>query len=212
MSNQCDICHANHEKLGVYSCNYHKCRGELFYHISFKNGKSVMYDTRYDGSWDWGIVLDPMLAQSINPDYYLQILSTNGECIVEWSRHYDYNFKKLFSAYSRLSYYKNENGKKVYDTLYTLNLTKKLPLICGLNYYLINKDRDDKYSLSYKYSESSPQGGVGMYALVMIQYFWLDLLKAKRQNKKRYRYFIYEIFKNSYCKNKSCLKHMVEYI
>ena len=99
----------------------------------------------------------------------------------------------------------------MYDTLY-INLTKKMPLICGLNYYLINKDRDHKYSLSYKYSESSPQGGVGMYALVMIQHFWLGLLKAKRQNKKRYRYFIYEIFKNSYCKNKSCLKHMVEYI
>ena len=59
----CNICGANHLKLGVLSCNLNQCRGELFYHICFKEEKTVMFDTRYDSLWNWGIVLDPMYAE-----------------------------------------------------------------------------------------------------------------------------------------------------
>lgn len=210
MSKQCSNCGANHEKLNIYSCNIEKCRGEVFYHIDFNDGIKVMYDTRYDGSWNWGIVLDPMDAQQYNKNEYIWILTTSGENIIYWSRKYDYNFIKLFSTYYVITYHKNnKNNKKITSKLYSININKIL--ICGLNFYLINNNRCHNDSRSKYQDYNTPQGGVGMYALVIIQRYWLKTLEAKRHNEK-YRNYVYKIFKNSRCKEKNCIKYIIKYL
>ena len=210
MSKQCYICGANHQKLGIKSCNTNKCIGETFYHIIFKDYTIVMYDTRYDGSWNWGIVLNPMNAVYYTEYDNVWILTTNGENIIYWSRKYDYNFNKLFSAYSVISYSKkNKNNKKITSDLYSINVNKVL--ICDLNFYLINKDRchiDSKLIYSdYK----PPEGGISMYALVIIQCYWLKSLEAKKHNKK-YRNYIYRILKDDVTKNINCLINIIKYV
>ena len=207
MSQQCYNCGANHQKLGIKSCNTNKCRGEIFYHIIFNDNTIVMYDTRYDDLWNWGIVLDPMDVVHYTEDDDVWILTTNGENIIYWSRKYDYNFNKLFSCYSLISYRKKD--KKITSKLYSINVNKVL--MCDLNFYLINKDRCHNDSKSIYTDDSQSSGGIGMYALVIIQRYWLKTLQAKKHNKK-YRNYIYRILKDDVTKNFNCLINIIEYV
>lgn len=210
MSQQCYNCSANHQKLGVYSCKSEKCRGEIFYHIKFNDGINVMYDTRYDSFWEWGIVLNPMDVDQYDENEYIWILTTNGENIINWSRKYDYNFNNLFRAYHVITYYKkDENNKRILDNLYDINVNKVL--IYGLNFYLITNNRCHNYFYSRNQNNQNPEGGMGMYALVIIQRYWLKTLKAKRHNKK-YRNYVYRILKDDVTKNINCLIHIVKYV
>ena len=207
----CNICGANHEKLGVLSCNLNQCRGELFYHICFKEEKTVMFDTRYDSLWNWGIVLDPMYAEEYSKDKYIWILTTDGENIVDWSRIYDYNFTKLFTSYSRNSYHKfDKNGKKIVNKLYSTPLLRKLPLIYDLHFYMIKKNRNYNDSLIRTMVDNSCEGGIGMYALVILQRFLLKKLKAKKHLK--FKNYIYKIFEKGTIKDLDCITHSLSFI
>lgn len=207
MSKQCSNCGANHQKLGIYSCKTEKCRGEFFYHITFNDGITVLYDTRYDSYWDWGIVLDPMIVNEYDENETIWILTPTGENLVNWSRQYDYKFNKLFNPYHVISYYKkDENNKRILDCLY--NITVNKVLIYGLNFYLITNNRCHNNSESGYQHYNIPDGGMGMYALVIIQRYWLKTLEAKRHNKK-YRNYLYKILEKSRCKEKKCIKYII---
>ena len=138
------------------------------------------------------------------------ILTTNGENIIYWSRKYDYNFNKLFSSYSLISYRKNDkNNKKITSYLYSINVNKVL--MCDLDFYLINKDRCHNDSKSIYTDDIPPEGGIGMYALVIIQRYWSKTLQAKKHNKK-YRNYIYRILKDDVTKNINCLINIIKYV
>ena len=212
MSKQCSNCGANHQKLGVYSCKSERCRGEIFYHIYFNDGIKVLYDTRYDSYWEWGIVLDPMDVEYYDENEYIWILTKNGENIINWSRKYDYNFNKLFRAYHVIGYHKkDENNKRIVDHLYSVNLTVNKVLFHGLNFYLITNNRCHNYFYSLNQNNQNPEGGMGMYALVIIQRYWLKTLEAKRHNKK-YKNYIYRILKDDVTKNINCLMNIIKYV
>ena len=209
MSKSCSICGANHQTLGIKSCNTDTCRGEKFYHIIFNDYTSVMYDTRYNDSWDWGIVLDPMDSINYKENEKIWILTADGENIVYWNRKYDYNFVKLFSSYCVISYHKRDrNNKKITWDLSSINVNKVL--ISGLNFYLINKDRCHNDSRSRYTDDKSPEGGDAIYALVIIQRYWLKCLAIKKD--KRYRNYIYKILKDDLTKNINCLIHIINYV
>ena len=163
MSKQCYNCGFNHQKLGVYSCKSEKCRGETFYHIHFNDGIKVLYDTRYDSYWEWGIVLDPMIVNEYGENETIWILTSNGENIVNWSRKYDYNFNKLFRAYHVITYHKkDENNKRILDHLYDITVNKVL--IHSLNFYLINNNRCHNYFYSLNQNN---QKGMNMIFFIL---------------------------------------------
>ena len=207
----CSICGANHNKLNIQSCEKVKCRGELFYHIYFKDLTSVMYDTTYDALWDWGIVLNPSFMDQIDVEDNLWILSTDGQEIIEWSRKYDYNFSKLYTAYSTITYYKSHE-------IYSISVNK--PMIYGLHFYMINKNRKhNDLILRLPFSPNSPartlnqdnhEGGIAMYALVIIQRFWSKLFKMKKYLK--YKNFLYKIFEKGTNKDLDSIEYTLSFI
>ena len=137
-------------------------------------------------------------------------INKTGENIINWSRKYDYNFNRLFQVYHVITYYKkDENNKRTVDRLYDIAVNKVL--IYGLKFYLITKNRCDSYFYSRNQNNQNPEGGMGMYALVIIQRYWLKTLEAKRHNKK-YRHYIYRILKDDVTKNINCLMNTIKYI
>lgn len=186
----CSICGANHVKLCIQSCEKVKCRGELFYHIYFEDETNVTYDTTYDALWHWGIVLNPSLVDQIDIEDNLWILSTDGEEIVKWSRKYDCNFSNLYTHHKKI-------------TLFNINR----PMIYDLHFYMINKNRNYITRIDNQYYY---EGGIGMYALVIIQRFWSKIFKVKKYLK--YKKFLYKIFEKGTNKHLDSIEYTLSFI
>ena len=203
MTSTCPICNSHHDKLNILSCEKEKCRGEEFYHLYFDDPDNthVMFDTRYDALWHWGIVLDPHNADFVDENDFLWILTPNGENIVDWPRKYDFNFIKSYSTYSVITYQKWINtGDGIANKLYSINVNH--PLIYGLHFYMISRKKTNNYPINY-----IPEAGIGMYALIIIQKFW-----SKTVKKMKYRNFIHLLLQNSIKINYDCIKYSLLFL
>ena len=202
MFHSCLTCGFNHKKLNIKSCYKEKCRGEEFYNLYFDypDPTYVLFDTRYDALWDWGIVLDPHNADYVDENDYIWIVTPDGQNIINWPRKYDFNFIKYYSNYSVITYQKWTNtGDGITNKLYSINVNH--PLIYGLHFFMISRKETTNNPIN------NPEAGIGMYALIILQKFWSKTIK-----KIKYRKFIYLLFHKYNNINSDCIKYSLLFL